>query len=164
MMLNSKNFSLHQILAVLLGVWLGFYLAAGYVVAPILFRHLERMTAGNIAGELFTLANYSGLALWAVVWVYLYRSGGHILGFWSKHRRFSPYAAALVWWLLAANQWLVTPVIVALKTHAAPNWLWRLTGGSFAAWHGVSSVLYLMTGITALLLAVCHLDMVRRTS
>lgn len=158
-MANGNKFSWHHIPATLTGIWLGFYLSAGYIAAPILFRHLERLTAGNIAGELFSIANYSGLVLWAGLWIYLISNRS--LDFWEKRRRKSPTVAAVIWLLLAANQWLVTPIIVALKTHAAPNWLWSLTGGSFGVWHGISSTIYLITGILATALTIRHISMAR---
>ena len=56
---------LKRILAVLLGLWLGAQLTIGYVVAPVLFAQLPKITAGHIAGILFAYLSYFGLLVWA---------------------------------------------------------------------------------------------------
>ena len=48
--------------------------------------------------------------------------------------------------LLAANQFLIAPVIAAHKAGTG-NWLLSLAGGSFGIWHGISSLIYLACGL-----------------
>ena len=81
--------------------------------------------------------NYLGL-LTAVLWWLFCRSvrqPSHILN------------ALIV--LLAVSEWVITPVIVAIKQKQS-QWLYDLVGGSFGMWHGISSSVYLL--ITLLLL------------
>ena len=44
-------------------MWLGMQLTAGYVTAPILFRLLPKMQAGEIAGILFAITALCGLVI-----------------------------------------------------------------------------------------------------
>ena len=130
------------LLVILQALWLGAHIAVGYVVAPMLFHfasqgELSRAVAGNIAGELFHVVMYLGL-LTAVLWWLFCRSvrqPSHILN------------ALIV--LLAVSEWVITPVIVAIKQKQS-QWLYDWVGGSFGMWHGISSSVYLL--ITLLLL------------
>ena len=66
------------LLVILQAVWLGAHITVGYVVAPLLFHfasrgEISRMTAGNVAGELFHVLMYFGLFT-AVVWWLFCRS------------------------------------------------------------------------------------------
>ena len=137
---------LKRILAVLLGLWLGAQLTIGYVVAPVLFAQLPKITAGHIAGILFAYLSYFGLLLLA--WA------GYI-GRLKQERSFlksnSLRLIGLLWILLAVNQWLVTPVINALKQESS-HWLLSLTGGNFALWHGISSSLFLLVSLLGIYL------------
>ena len=130
------------LIVILQALWLGAHIAVGYVVAPMLFHfasqgELSRAVAGNIAGELFHVVMYLGL-LTAVLWWLFCRSvrqPSHILN------------ALIV--LLAVSEWVITPVIGAIKQKQS-QWLYDLVGGSFGMWHGSSSSVYLL--ITLLLL------------
>ena len=130
------------LLVILQALWLGAHIAVGYVVAPMLFHfasqgELSRETAGNIASELFHVVMYLGL-LTAVLWWLFCRSV----------RQPSQILNALIV-LLALSEWVITPVIVAIKQKQS-QWLYDLVGGSFGMWHGISSSVYLL--ITLLLL------------
>ncbi|MCP2040201.1 putative membrane protein YedE/YeeE [Neisseria sp. HSC-16F19] len=137
---------LTRLLAVLLGIWLGAQLVLGYVAAPVLFAHLPRLQAGHIAGVLFSIQSYFGLAVWALA-AYV----GRTQQARSLLKSRSLKLMAVLWALLAVNEWLVTPVINALKTGGS-HWLLALTGGSFGLWHGVASSLYLLVSLLGLYL------------
>ncbi|EOG0928586.1 DUF4149 domain-containing protein, partial [Neisseria gonorrhoeae] len=53
---------------------------------------------------------------------------------------------------LAANQFLVTPVIEALK-YGHENWLLSVAGGSFGMWHGISSMTFMATALLSAVLS-----------
>ena len=131
-----------SILVILQALWLGAHITVGYVVAPLLFHfasqgEFSRMTAGNVAGELFHVVSYLGLFT-AVVWWWFCR----------RVRQPSPILNALLL-LLVVSEWVITPVIAAIKQQQS-QWLHDLVGGSFGMWHGISSTVYLL--ITVLLL------------
>ena len=58
MNLNALAITLHGLAAAL---WVGGMWFAGYVVAPVLFNLLDKQSAGNIAGQIFTVTSYIGL-------------------------------------------------------------------------------------------------------
>ena len=120
-----------KIAAVLGAFWLGLQVMAGYIAAPVLFAALPKLQAGALAGQLFDYISYGGLLLWG-------------MAFLLEPRK----STALLWLLIAANQFLVTPVIEALKTQGS-NWLLSLTGGTFGIWHGISSLIYLICALLA---------------
>lgn len=124
--------------------WLGIHLSCGYVVAPVLFSALDKMTAGNIAGTLFHIVAYVGI--FACVALYL-------LTIKEQHVQaaYRPLLALALFWVLI-NEFMVTPVIVALKT-AGNHFLLTQFGGSFALWHGISSSIYLLCSILGLCIA-----------
>ncbi len=133
-----------KLAGVLAGAWLGLQLGVGYLVAPVLFQNLERTQAGELAGVLFTVTAYIGLAVWLLV---------YFTGRTEEKRAYArPYTGKwvlLLLVLLAANQFLVTPVIEAHKMGTA-NWLLTLLGGSFGRWHGVSTIIYMVCSVLGL--------------
>ena len=135
---------MQKLAAVLAGIWLGFQLGAGYVAAPLLFQNLDRMQAGALAGVLFEVAAYFGLAVWVLV-LAVYKSRARR----GYGRAYTPKWMVLLLVLLAANQFLITPAIMALKAGEA-HWLPALLGGSFGRWHGVSSVVYMVCSLIGL--------------
>lgn len=139
---------LTRVLALLLAVWLGAQLAVGYVAAPVLFAQLPGAQAGQIAGVLFAVQGWFGLAVWA--WA---AYAGRRAQERSLLKSASLKLTALLWFLLACNEWLVSPVINALKTGSG-HWLLNLAGGSFGLWHGIASSLYLLVSLLGLYLAV----------
>lgn len=132
--------------AALAAIWLGMQVMAGYVAAPLLFKSLPKLQAGAVAGELFNVVSYSGLLIWALVYFVGKRAAS------VRHvRSINGKLIAVLWFGLAVNQFLVTPVIEALKSQTT-HWLLSLTGGSFGMWHGISSLIYMICAILALVL------------
>ncbi len=135
---------MQKLAAVLAGAWLGLQLGIGYLAVPVLFEHMGKMEAGAMAGSMFNVVAYSGLA----VWLLIYFIGRHELGrslLRSKTNKF----VLLLLLLLAVNQFLITPVIEAHKTGGS-NWLLSLVGGSFGQWHGTSSIVYMLCSLLAI--------------
>ena len=102
-------------------------------VAAVLFRfQSDKHLAGVIAGRLFSIETYLGLAA-ALLAVLLPGRGRFVPGF----------AAAA---LLAVNEWLLTPAMRLAQTHGG------VAGLSFGAWHGISAVLYVLACLGVLVL------------
>ncbi len=137
---------MNKLAVALAGIWLGMQVMAGYVAAPVLFKSLPKLQAGAIAGELFSVVSYTGLVVWALVY-FIGQRAASVRNLPSINGKL----IAVLWLGLAANQFLVTPVIEAHKTQAT-NWLLNLTGGSFGMWHGISSLIYMICAILALVL------------
>lgn len=123
-------------------LWLGMQIMAGYIVAPVLFKMLPKMQAGEIASVLFDILSWSGLAVWGAVLA---------AAFAALTRR---QTALLLFLLsaLAANRFLITPVIEALK-YGYENWLLSFVGGSFGMWHGISSIVFMATALLSAVLS-----------
>ena len=131
---------LYKIIQTAAAMWLGMQLTAGYVTAPILFRLLPKMQAGEIAGISFAITALCGLVIFGAAYAFS-RKQLASLSWWIL----------VLWLLLACNHLLVTPVIEAHK-YGLDNWLLSLVGGTFGVWHGLSSINFLICTILA---AVC---------
>ena len=129
--------------------WLGSLTVVGYLVAPVLFQNLPKMKAGDIAGQLFHLVSYIGI-ISAVVLICSGSLKQGLRGFFGSLKGFFMSIALLC---TIISEWIITPVIVALKTKGK-NMLYQQIGGSFAAWHGVSQIIYLITAISLFLFVV----------
>lgn len=122
-------------------LWLGMQIMAGYIAASVLFKMLPKMVAGEIAGILFSFLSFSGMFIWAGLYLFLRRkgqNGGALL----------PRCTVVLWGLLAFNQFVITPVIEAYKNQTE-NWLLQLAGGSFGMWHGISSIVFMASALLA---------------
>ncbi len=123
-------------------LWVGSLWTVGYLVAPALFALLpDRSMAGDVAGRLFQIEAWLGLACGALLLGSLaLGSGRHALN--SR----PAWLVVIMMALLAVGEWLVGPVIAGL----------RADGGSgtraFAMWHGVSALLYLAASVLGLAL------------
>ncbi|MDO4997211.1 MAG: DUF4149 domain-containing protein [Neisseria sp.] len=146
---------MNRVAALLAGSWLGMQ-AMGYVVAPVLFSRLERLEAGYIAGVVFAVNAYFGLLAWALVYWVLHREDGYV--FYRSSNRLIKQGVGVLLVLLAINQFLITPVIEAHKNQL-DYWLLNLIGGSFAAWHGASSIVYLLSSVLGLVLLLRLLNL-----
>ena len=117
---------------VLLTLWAGSLWSLLWVAAVLFHFQSDKHLAGVIAGRLFSIESYLGLAVAALALV-LPGRGRFRLGF---------LAVAL----LAVNEWLVTPAMQLARAHGS------LAGLSFGAWHGVSAGLYVIACLAVLVL------------
>ena len=136
-----------KLLALLMVFWLGMQWSAGYVVAPLLFQTLPKVTAGQLAGSLFHIVSYVGLFTCALLWLSLRQQVRHRVWNLALGR-----VLLLLLLLLAVNEWVISPVIAAHKAQTS-HWLLTLLGGSFGAWHGVSAAVYLLISLLGVWLA-----------
>jgi len=125
-------------------LWVGAMWGIGYIVAPLLFSRLgDRALAGLIAGKLFSLIAWVGIA--CAIYLLLFRmvrfgSGVFKQGvFWI---------VLLMLALVFAGEFGVQPIMSALKEEALPKQVMEsVLRDRFAAWHGVSSVLYIIQSL-----------------
>ena len=133
-------------------LWVGGLWAVGYLAAPTLFVQLpdNRMLAGQLAGQMFTWMAWAGIACAGYLMLFLFGRKG-----W---RVFS----SLAFWLVLAMLLLtlgghfgIQPILAELKAEAWPREVMQsVVRDRFAAWHGVSSVLYLVVSGLGLVLVV----------
>jgi hypothetical protein len=132
-------------------LWVGGLWAIGYIVAPVLFSSLgDRQLAGMLAGKLFALIGWIGLGSAAYLLLFLLvRQGGQV------------FKGAVFWLVLsmvllvAASQFGIQPLMAQLKADALPREVMAsVLRDRFAAWHGISSILYLVQSLLGLWLVV----------
>ena len=132
-------------------LWVGGLWGIGLIVAPLLFHTLsDRSQAGMLAGQFFMAITYIGLGCGTyLLLIRLARFGGHAfsqLFFWS---------ILLMMALAAAGQFGVQPIMASLKQQALPSEVMQsIFRDRFAAWHGVSSVLYLIECVLGLVAVI----------
>lgn len=129
---------------VALTFWVGGLWIAGYVVAPVLFSTLDdRQLAGKLAGQIFQIVSYIGLAVAAglLLSIILQKQGD-----WWKDNRARILLAMLV--MVAVTVSVLQPMMQELK-------LIGITPGSeqaaqFGKLHGASSILHLLLSVLGL--------------
>jgi len=132
---------------IVLTFWIGGLWAVGYLVAPVLFHHLQNpQLAGLIAGELFTLMSWLGLAS-ALVLTVIY--------FFLDRAKWRFLLLLLMVVLITLNLLYLTPEIGELREMAGGV----IEKGSeihnrFALLHGIASGLYLLVSLLGLLLVI----------
>ena len=135
---------------VALTLWVGGLWVIGYLVAPTLFATLsnDRQTAGLLAGRLFESMGWIGLACAVYLLLFvLLRVGTTAL------RRWNFWLLVLMLLLTAVSLFGVQPLLAQLKADALPREVMEsVLRNRFAAWHGVSSILYLVQTLLGLLL------------
>jgi hypothetical protein len=138
-----------RLAAVLLVLWVGGLWSIGYIAAPTLFAELaDRQLAGNLAGKLFTGMAWVGIS-----------AGAYLLVFHLGKHGFQALKQAAFWIVLVmlvltlGQQFGIQPVMQALKDQAMPQAVMESAfRNRFAAWHGVSSIVYLIQSLLGLIL------------
>lgn len=132
-------------------LWVGGLWAIGYLAAPVLFASLgDRQLAGVVAGKLFALIGWIGLGGAVYLLVFLgSRWGGQVF------KRAVFWLVLVMALLTAASQFGIQPLMAQLKADALPREVMEsVLRDRFAAWHGVSSILYLVQSVLGLWLVV----------
>jgi len=128
---------------ILLTLWVGSLWVTGFMVAPVLFTVLEdRALAGTLAGELFSLTAFIGLACGGLL---LVLNG---VNYRALNWRGLLLAGMLL--LIVIGQFALTPMIAGLREQG-------LAGSPrFGQLHGLASVLYVITSVCGLLLVAAR--------
>lgn len=140
---------LDSVAAVLLVAWVGGLWAIGYIAAPTLFAELpDRQLAGRLAGELFRWIAWVGIV--AGSYLLVHRLGKQ--GFQALKQGFF-WIVLVMLLLVLGSHFGIQPVMQALKDQAMPQAVMESAFRSrFAAWHGVSSIVYLIESLLGLIL------------
>lgn len=136
-----------NLLLILVTLWAGALWTVGFVVAPALFELLpERALAGAVAGHLFT----------SVHWIAVV-AGGYALVFALVRHGRAALRSSVVWLVLvmlaivAIGALGIQPMIAEMRSGIAEDAVLR---ERFALWHGVSSALYALTSVLAVVLVL----------
>lgn len=130
-------------------LWVGGLWVIGYLVAPVLFASLEdRALAGALAGKLFTAIAYVGFACGAYLLLFRWMRFGL-----SSFKQGFFWVVVTMLALTAVGHFGVQPILATLKEQALPREVMNsVFRDRFAAWHGVSSVLYLIQSALGVML------------
>ena len=140
-----------HLLVVSITLWAGAMWSVGYIVAPTLFSMVaDRGLAGNVAGRLFAIVGWIGIASALYVLVFmLVRLGSQAL----RDGLFWLVAALLL--MTLASQYGIQPMMARMKADAWPREVMQsVMRERFATWHGISSILYLIQSVLAIPLIV----------
>ena len=142
---SARIFDVVQAIAVTL--WVGTLWSTGALVAPALFRMIsDRVLAGNIAGYLFGVTAFIGLACGScLLLVRLVQDGTGAL----RQHVFWLVVSMLV--LTCASQFGIQPVLAGLREQVYPEQVMQsAVANSFAIWHAVAGILYLVVSVLGL--------------
>ncbi|MBN3831775.1 DUF4149 domain-containing protein [Burkholderia sp. Ac-20344] len=141
----------HRVFRLLSAVWVGSLLTIGYAVAPVLFKTLERMTAGSVAAQLFRIEAILGVVCGVLL---LVLSNQQVRRGSSEYRRVRWIVAAMVVCVLV-GYFALQPFMNALRVaamDAGTDIANSPYASRFGMLHGVSSVFYLVESVLGLML------------
>lgn len=122
-------------------LWAGGLWAIGFIAAPSLFASLkDRVLAGELAGNLFGLMAWVGMACAAYLLAYLFARQGR-----------AAFRSSVFWLVLAMlvlaliGHFGIQPVLAQLKAEVWPRSVMESAlRDRFSAWHGVAGGLYVL--------------------
>ncbi|MDB5799719.1 MAG: hypothetical protein JWL63_658 [Rhodocyclales bacterium] len=135
--------------AIALTLWVGALWAIGFIAAPVLFRELsDHALAGNLAVALFAVVAWVGIVAAAYALLFLFAREG------AKAMKTAVFWLIVVMLLLTlAGHFGITPILAHLKNAALPREVMEsVLRNRFIAWHGLSSVLYLIQSVLGMAL------------
>ncbi len=131
---------------ILLTLWVGGMWTVGYIVAPTLFQMLDdRMLAGKLAGQLFTVISYIGLLCGGVLLAgQLYQAREKGLRHWRV------WLLLLMLLIVVVGEFYLQPLMAELKAKGLQAD--AAVAREFGKLHGVASVLFLINSLAGLAL------------
>ena len=132
-------------------LWVGGMWMLGYVVVPVLFKALpDRQLAGMVAGQLFTLLAYIGIACALYLLLYQLQQSGRAA---LQRNAFRITLAMLL--LVLVGQFVLQPILADLKVQALPlDVMQSALASQFKTWHAVSAILYLTQSLLGIALVL----------
>ncbi len=151
----SKSFIAGAGQRLLLTVWVGGLWTTGYLVAPTLFQVVDdRRLAGEIAGKIFSVMSYVGLACGALLLLVIIYQASRA---WA--RTWQVWVLVTMLLLVSIGEFLLQPMIQALKAVTPDGFIEGSTSAArFGMLHGVSSLLFLVTSLLGLALVAFGLN------
>ncbi len=130
----------NKLALIIITLWVGALWATG-LSAYVLFDTLQdKQLAGSLAGKLFTIVSYIGMAsaFYLLIQRLLENGTGAL-----KQSYFWAVLGMLL--LVLAGHFGIQPILAQLKADALPNDVMHSVFASrFGTWHGVASVAYLV--------------------
>ena len=146
-----KNLATH-LYATAIVLWVGSLWAIGLIAAPTLFSVLKENTqlAGLLAGKMFTLTAYVGIACGFFVLIYRLAVDGT-----GAFKQWIFWIALVMLVLTLVGHFGVQPIIQSLKVQGgAAEVMQSVVANRFARWHGIASILFMLQSLLGLLLII----------
>lgn len=140
-----------KLAAIAIVLWVGSLWAIGFIAAPTLFSTLaDRQLAGMLAGRMFTVTAYVGMACGVYLLFYrLVTQGVTAL----KQAFFWLVFAMLV--LTLVGHFGIQPILEGLKLQGgAADVMHSVVADRFARWHGIASILFIVQSLLGLVLVL----------
>ena len=130
----------HKLTLIIITLWVGALWMTGISAYTIFHAVTEKQLAGNLAGQLFAIVSYIGMA--SGFYLLIQR----LIDFGTGALKQSYFWAVFVMLLLVlAGHFGIQPILAQLKTDALPNDVMNsVVASRFNTWHGVASVAYLV--------------------
>lgn len=137
--------------SIAVAVWVGSLLAIGGIAAPVLFTQLaDRSVAGNLAGAMFSVTAWVGLACGGYLSLFVLFGKG-----WRAIKSGVFWIVLLMLALTVGGHFGVQPILAQLQVDALPRRVMESAmRDRFTTWHGVSSALYLVQSMLGIALAI----------
>lgn len=133
---------------IFLTLWIGGMWTIGYIVAPTLFSTLDdRMLAGKLAGQLFTIMSYIGILACLVLLI-----SQRIQAAQNRMKNWRGWVLVIMLLIILVGQFVLQPVMSELKQGGIVEG--SLEARKFAQTHGFASVLFLVNSLLGLVLVV----------
>jgi hypothetical protein len=131
--------------------WVGSLWGIGYVAVPVLFQTLpDRMLAGLLAGKMFALVAYIGIASACYLLAYHLNASGK-----AAFRQTVFRVIVVMLMLTMIGQFGIQPIMTDLKAQALPaDVMHSAFADQFRMLHGVSSISYLVQSLLGALLVL----------
>lgn len=145
-----KNIT-HHLAALSVTAWVGSLWTTGYLAVPVLFHgQPDKQLAGLLAGQMFSMAGYLGLACGLYLSAYhVSQSGRAVL----RQKNFWIVLSMLL--ITFIIQTLIQPAMSELKTLSLPLDVMRSDfSGQFKMLHGLSSIAYLIESLLGVFLVI----------
>ncbi len=131
-------------------LWAGGTITIGTIIIPLLFKALDQITAATITGQILNINAYTGMV--ACIFIIIGLMIKHQLHFF-KSRKF--WYALLSEAILTVNYFGIFPIIANLRSKLADMAHHVIqTTPSFNFWHSLSSGLFVLTGLLAILIVL----------
>lgn len=131
-------------------LWVGSLWAIGGVAAPTLFSVLpERYLAGMLAGKMFTVVAYIGIASAFYLLIHrVIRTGA------TAFKQSYTWIVIAMLLLTLAGHFGIQPIIESIKAQAAGDIVHSVFADRFRTWHGIASIAYLLQSLLGIALVL----------
>ena len=143
-----------RIFSLISGLWVGSFIAIGFLVVPVLFSSLgDRQVAGMVAANLFKTTAYIGVALSAFLMV----MANHLVRQGDDHYRIIRWILLGMLACTVGAAFIIIPWMDALREQALYLGLSvreSTNAALFARLHGVSSAIFMIQAVLGLALVL----------